>query len=129
MLLVIECLRGRDHDRLAGMDAYRVEILHVADGDAVVAQVAHHLVLDLLPAAQRLLDQHLLCPVGKRPAQGFIELIDGIDYAAALAAQGIGHAQHHRQADFSHRSARGLDRGTGTAARGLDADFIESIDE
>ena len=41
------------------MDSHRVEVLHVADGDAGVAEVAHDLVLDLLPAREVLLDQHL----------------------------------------------------------------------
>ena len=39
--------------------AQGIEVLHVADSDAVVGRVPHHLVLDLLPAEQRLLDQHL----------------------------------------------------------------------
>ena len=32
------------------MYSHRVEVLHVADGDAVICTVAHHLVLDLFPA-------------------------------------------------------------------------------
>ena len=50
VLLVVERLRRRHDDRLARVDAHRVEVLHVADGDAVVARVAHDLVLDLFPA-------------------------------------------------------------------------------
>jgi len=57
--MVGEGLRRSDHDTLAGMDAERVEVLHVADRDAVVETVAHHLVLYLLPALERLLDQYL----------------------------------------------------------------------
>ena len=60
-------LRGSNHDRFAGMDAQRVEVLHVADGDAVVITVAHHLVFYLLPAFQRLLHQHL-----RRESKGFL---------------------------------------------------------
>ena len=41
------------------MDAQRVEVLHVADSDAVVIAVAHHLILDLLPTLQALLYKHL----------------------------------------------------------------------
>ena len=69
VLLVVERLaRGHD-DGLARVDAHRVEVLHVADGDAVVAPVAHHLVLDLLPAAQALLDQHLGHAAGEGAAR------------------------------------------------------------
>ena len=49
----------RDRDRVAGVDAHRVEVLDRADDDDVVAAVAHHLELELVPAAQRLLDEHL----------------------------------------------------------------------
>ena len=60
MVVVIrEGLRGSHHDALAGVYAQRVEVLHVADGDAVVEAVAHHLVLHLFPAFERLLHQHL----------------------------------------------------------------------
>ena len=41
------------------MDAERIKVLHITDGDAVVVSVSHHLVLDLLPAAQALLNQEL----------------------------------------------------------------------
>ncbi len=44
---------------LAGMDAERVEILHIADGDTVAETVTHHLILDFLPAFETLLDEHL----------------------------------------------------------------------
>ena len=59
VLMVGEGLRGSDHDTLAGMDAERVEVLHVADRDAVVETVAHHLVLYLLPTLEGFLDQYL----------------------------------------------------------------------
>ena len=62
-------LRRRDDDRLAGVDPQRIEVLHVADGDAVVARVAHDFVLDLLPAAQALLDQHLRHAAGEGAPQ------------------------------------------------------------
>ena len=41
------------------MDAKRVKVLHVADGDAVIRRVPHHFVLNLLPAEKRLLDEQL----------------------------------------------------------------------
>mmetsp|Transcript_8149 Transcript_8149/g.18901 ORF Transcript_8149/g.18901 Transcript_8149/m.18901 type:complete len:259 (-) Transcript_8149:1998-2774(-) len=59
VVVVVQRLRGRHHDRLARVDPEGVEVLHVADSDAVAKRVAHNLVLDLLPPAQRLLNQHL----------------------------------------------------------------------
>ena len=49
----------RHRDGVAGVDAHRVEVLDRADDDDVVAPVADHLQLELVPAAHRLLDQHL----------------------------------------------------------------------
>ena len=83
VLLVVERLRWGDDDGLAGVDAHRVDVLHVTDGDAVVAPVAHHLVFNLLPAAQALLDQHLEHAIGKAAAQRLIEIGLSLDDAAA----------------------------------------------
>ena len=51
-------LRG-DGDGVAGVDAHRVEVLDRADDDDVVAPVADHLELELVPAADALLDEYL----------------------------------------------------------------------
>ena len=65
--------RGYD-DALAGVDAQRVEVFHVADGDAVVVAVPHYLVFHLFPAFERFLDQDLR-RVGERLAGERIELL------------------------------------------------------
>ena len=52
-------LDRRDDDRVAGVDAERVDVLHRAHRDARVVGVAHDLVLDLLPADQAALDHDL----------------------------------------------------------------------
>lgn len=59
VLAVGEGLRGGHHDRVPRVHAQRVKVLHIAHCNAVVAAVAHHLVLDLLPAPQVLVDQDL----------------------------------------------------------------------
>lgn len=41
------------------VNAQWVEVLHVADSDAVISDVSHHLIFHLLPAQQRLLHQDL----------------------------------------------------------------------
>jgi hypothetical protein len=56
VLVVGQRLTRGHHDGVAGVDAHRVDVLHVADDDAGVGSVAEHLVLQLLPADQRLLD-------------------------------------------------------------------------
>ena len=60
MILAIgQGLARSDNDRLAGMNAQRVEILHVADRDTVIETVAHHFIFHFLPAFQALFHQHL----------------------------------------------------------------------
>src|SRR4029078_11672923 len=57
--LVGERLDRRDHDRVARVDAQRVDVLHRAHGDTRVLVIAHDLVFDLLPADEALLDHDL----------------------------------------------------------------------
>ncbi len=49
----------RDRDRVARVDAHRVEVLDRADDDDVVIAVADDFELELVPAADGLLDEHL----------------------------------------------------------------------
>ena len=118
----------RDGDRVAGVDAHRVEVLDRADDDDVVAPVADHLELELVPALDRLLDEHL---ADRALAQAELDLgaqlRRGRDEAAAVAAErergpddrGHGDAGElvdrrddprlrHRQADALHRLAEEL---------------------
>jgi hypothetical protein len=60
VLAVGQRLGRRDRDRVARVHAHRVEVLDRADDDDVVGVVAHHLHLELLPADQALLDEHLV---------------------------------------------------------------------
>ena len=103
VLRVVQRLRRRDDDRVAGVDPHRIEVLHVADGDAVVAGVAHDLVLDLLPAVQALLDQHLGAPPANARRSAASMSASRRDDAAALAAERVAAAQHDRQADRADR--------------------------
>ncbi|KAF5052967.1 hypothetical protein DSECCO2_403220 [anaerobic digester metagenome] len=59
-LVVTEGQDRGDHDRFAGMDTHRIDVLHAADDDAAVVLVAHHLELDLFPPDHGLLDEHLV---------------------------------------------------------------------
>ena len=58
-VLVRKRLGGGDDDALARVDAEGVEVLHRADGDAVVVAVAHHLKLNFLPSLEALLHENL----------------------------------------------------------------------
>ena len=83
------------------MDTHRIEVLHVADGDAGVADVAHHLVFDLLPSEQRTLDQHLADWAGGNAGRGDrAELFQGERRAAAGPAESEGRTDNERQANL-----------------------------
>ena len=83
------------------MDADRVEVLHVADGDAVVVAVAHDLVLDLFPTGNAALDEHL-ADHGVRQAldDDLDELFLVLGDAAASTAHRVGRADDDRVADL-----------------------------
>ena len=52
-------LRGADHNGVTGMDAHRVQILHIADGDGGIIGIPHHLIFDFFVALDGLLYQYL----------------------------------------------------------------------
>ena len=59
VILVRQSL-GRSHnDGVTSVDTERVKVLHVADSNAVVCSITNDLILDLLPALERLFDQNL----------------------------------------------------------------------
>jgi len=57
--LVRECHLGRHRDRVAGVDAHRVEVLDRADDHDVVRAVADYLELELVPRLQGVFDEDL----------------------------------------------------------------------
>ena len=83
------------------MHAHGIDVFHVADRDAVSRAVAHHLILDLLPAGDAALHQHL-AHTGEAQAvcQDLLQLHLVMGDAAAASAQRIGGSQHHRIADL-----------------------------
>ena len=129
IFLVGQGLGRRDDDGIPGVDSHRVEVLHIADGDAVVAPVADDLVFDLLPAVQVLLDEHLRDAAVERALQRGFEVAFFANDVAALSAQRVGPPQHDRKADLLGGPLRLRDRVTRNAARRLDADLVEPLDE
>ena len=78
----------RDRDRVAGVDAHRVEVLDRADDHDVVCAVADHLELELVPAADRLLDEHLADgALGEAALDLPVERVEVVREAAAVAAE------------------------------------------
>ena len=101
IFLVAQGLGGCHHDAVPGVHAHRIDVFHIADCDAVSRTVAHHLILDLLPAGDAALHQHL-SHTGKAQAvcQNLLQLHLVMGDTAAASAQRIGGTQHHRIADL-----------------------------
>ena len=80
--------RGHD-DRVAGVDAHGVKVLHGADRDGRALVVAHDLKLDLFPAEDILFDQDLRDGgVVQTNGTDLPQLFLVVGHAAAAAAQG-----------------------------------------
>ena len=100
VLHVRQRLARSDDDAVARVDADGVEILHVADDDAVVRAVAHDLVLDFLPPGDALFQKHLADHAELEPlAADVAELLEGVRNASARAAERVGGAHDDRKAD------------------------------
>ena len=101
IFLVGKCL-GRSHnDGVTGVHADRIQVFHVADGDAVSCSVAHHFVLDFLPAGDAALHQNL--PHSRKTEtvlKNLAELCRIMCNTAAGAAQRVGRTQNNREADL-----------------------------
>ena len=119
VLVVGQCLRGSDDDALPGVDAEGVEVLHIADRDAVVVAVTDDLVLNLLPALEALLDEHLRGE-GEGLAAELIQLLLVVAEATAEPPESIGGADDDGVAEAGRCLACLLQSLRGMALDGLD---------
>ena len=99
VLPIGERLRRRDDHRIAGVHAHGIEVLHVADGDARPRRVADDLVLDLAPAGDRALDEHLADRRRRKAREhGLRVALLGFAETATGAAERERGTHHQRQA-------------------------------
>ena len=103
IFLVGQRLRRADYDGIARVNADRIKIFHVADGDGGVVFVAHHFVFDFLKTFDAFFDEHL---VNRRQGEcifhQFLELFRRLRKTAARAAERKCRAKHHRKPDVFH---------------------------
>jgi hypothetical protein len=102
--------------------AERVKVLHVAADDRVVGGVADDLVLDLLPALERLLNQDL-GREGERLGRQVAELLLVVGKTRAETAEREGRAKDNRVADDSRRLERSVDGADRGRLSGGDVDL------
>ena len=112
------------------MHAHRIDIFDRADDNAIVGGVAHHLHLELFPAQNRLLDQHLADRRRVEPGlDNIVELGAVVSDPAAGAAEGKRGADNGRQAGVLDRVARLFQRFRDPAYRAFQADLFHRIAE
>ena len=100
IFMVRQRLRRSHNDGIARVYTNRIEVLHVADRDAVIIAITHDLILDLFPAGHTALDEHLA-------NHGVVEALDDdideffliIRDTAARSAHRVGRAHDDRIAD------------------------------
>ena len=96
--------RRRHRDRVAGVHAHRVEVLDRADDHHVVGGVAHDLELVLLPADDRLLEEHLGGRAGGEAGTGDpAQVVLVVRHPRAGAAHGEAGSHDHRPAQVVRR--------------------------
>ena len=112
------------------MDPHRVQVLHVADGDAVVGAVPDHLVFDLFPADQRPFQEYLGDGAGRQARLGCgLELLFGVRDAATAAAEGVSRANDQGKPHPVRRLSGLLQGAHGDVLRFRLGDFVQEAAE
>jgi len=122
VLAVCQSLARRNDDRFAGVDAERVEVFHVDDGNAVVGVVADDFVLDFFPATEVFFDENLRRK-GERFAGVFFEFFGGFAKPGAFSAESKSGADDAREADFCNSDACLIESSGGNGSGSFDSDF------
>src|SRR3569833_388767 len=125
VLLVAERLAGGNNDRVARVDSQGVEVLHVADRDAVVIGVTDNLVLDLFPALERLLYQNLRRQ-GEGAGREIPELLLVVCEPGPKTAQGVGSTHDDGISNFLGGIQSLLNGTNGNRLGNGDVDLIQS---
>ena len=83
------------------MHADRIDVFHVTYSDAVTCTVTHHLILDLFPAGDTALYEHL-SHTGETQTvlQDFHELVGIMSDTTAASSQCVCRTEHHRITDL-----------------------------
>ena len=128
VVFVAERLRRSHDDALSGMDPERVEILHVADRNAVVVFIANNFIFNFFPAFQRLLHQHL-----GREGEGFLadlfQFLVVVHETRTQATQGVSGAHNQRIAQFLGGSPGGFDALGRLGLDGFHLNLVQFLDK
>ena len=128
ILFVGERLRRSDHNAFACVDSKRVEILHIADSDAVVIAVPYHLVLYFLPSLEGFLDKNL-----RREREclltGLLKFLLIVAESGSETSEGVCSPDNHRIAQSSSGFLRLLESLGSVRLDCLDINLVQFLHE
>ncbi len=118
-------------DRIAGVNAHRVDVFNRANDHAVVGAVTHDLHFKFFPAEQRFVDQYFR---DRREIEAagddFLIFLAVVSNATALAAEGESGPDDQREgSDFLRNFAGFFHRVGDSGARHIEADFDHRLFE
>ena len=131
LVLAIREGEGRgDRDRVARVDAHGIEVLDRAHDDDVVRPVAHYLQLELLPADDAAVDEHLADRGRADPgADEILELLPIVGGAPARPAEGEGGTDDGGKAGVLDEFERLIQGAREAAGRQLESDALHRLGE
>ena len=101
ILFVSKSLRRTNNDRVASVDADRVDVFHITDSDSSVVSIAHHFVFDFFEAFDTLFYEHL---VYRRKSEGiahdFAEFLFVVGKTTTSTTESKCRAKYNRITDF-----------------------------
>ena len=70
---VCQGLRWSHHNTFSGMNAKRVEVLHIADSYAIIEFIPDNFIFNLFPSFERFFNEYLICK-GESPGRKVVHL-------------------------------------------------------
>jgi hypothetical protein len=128
VLLIAQGLTGGNDNRVTSVDTKRIKVLHVAHGDTVVVGIADHLVFNLLPALERLLDKDLRGE-GQGSSGHVSELFLVVGETGAETTQGIGSSDNDGVSDLFGSIESLLDGTNGDRLGDRNFNLLQSLGE
>ena len=129
---LLNFLGNRKHrcraEGVAGVNTHRVDVLDEANRDHVAFAVADNLKLQLLPAEDGLLNQHLAYEAGLKTSRANgAELFLVVHKTAAGAAHGVSRTENYRVAELVGNRKGLVNAVRNLASRHLDAELVHCI--
>ncbi|KAF3384345.1 hypothetical protein F1880_003105 [Penicillium rolfsii] len=108
VILIRESLGRSNDNRVTSVDTEGIEVLHVADSDAVVLGVTDNLVLNLLPTLHTALNQNLGAD-GQSLGAELLQLLHVVGESTAKTTQGVGSTNNDWEANVLNDAERFLE--------------------